>query len=268
MSKKFFISADIEGTTGAGCWESGQKGSKEYEIQRRIMTEEVLAAIKGLRKSCSDCQIVIKDAHASGHNLILADFPENCHLILGWDESPMCMMQGLDSTYDGVLLVGYHSGAGTGQSPLAHTLNSKKYANITLNGAVISEFVISYMTSMLFHVPVLFLSGDEGVCKEAKKYDKSIRTVAVQKGIGDSIISLSPAESVKKIVETSTLAVDRPGFQSEYRFPEAMHLEITYLKHTDAKRSSYYPGCYMTGVNAIGFDTGDFYEILRLLNFV
>ena len=48
MSKKIFISADIEGTTGACTWEDARKGTKEYERQSKIMTEEVLSVVEGI----------------------------------------------------------------------------------------------------------------------------------------------------------------------------------------------------------------------------
>ncbi|MBR7518137.1 M55 family metallopeptidase, partial [Mycobacterium tuberculosis] len=44
---KVYISADIEGVAGVVTPEQGQPGNPEYERARRLMTEEVNAAIEG-----------------------------------------------------------------------------------------------------------------------------------------------------------------------------------------------------------------------------
>ena len=45
---KIFISADIEGVAGVVTPQQGQPGNPEYERARRLMTQEVNAAIEGL----------------------------------------------------------------------------------------------------------------------------------------------------------------------------------------------------------------------------
>jgi D-amino peptidase len=47
-------------------------------------------------------------------------------------------MQELDRTFQAVVLVGYHSGAGTGCSPLEHTYSGNVW-KITLNGRSIMD---------------------------------------------------------------------------------------------------------------------------------
>lgn len=195
--KRIFISADIEGTAGAFLWEAGRKGTEEYNRQCRIMTEEVLAVVESLNEKYESCEIMIKDAHATGNNLDITAFPENCSIISGWDDGPYGMMQELDDSYDFAVLIGYHSGAGTGGAPLAHTLNSRKYSSVELNGVKISEFVLSYYTALMTGVPIALVSGDYALCQEIEVYDQSIYTVAVQEGRGGSVITRSPVYSGK-----------------------------------------------------------------------
>lgn len=267
MSKKIFISADIEGTTGACTWEDARKGTKEYERQSKIMTEEVLSVVEGINGRWKDCEIVIKDAHAAGTNLDAARFPGNCKIISGWDGSPMCMMQGLDRGCDCSVLLGYHSAAGTDGSPLAHTFNPWKYVRIELNGEIMSEFLVSYYTSLYFGVPVAMLSGDEGICTDAVRTDSQIITVAAHKGHGDCVVANTP----RRTQELLACAVNGIREKEEYRLrelPGHFHVRAVYCKHQDALKSSCYPGCRQTDGRTVEFETADFYEVLRLFVFI
>lgn len=191
MSKKIkiYISADIEGTTGACLWDSGRKGTEEYCKQSQIMTKEVLAVVSAINNFYAECEIWIKDAHATGCNLDVTAFPENCIIIRGWDEGPLCMMQGLDESFSKVFLLGYHSEAGSDGSPLAHTLNSKRYSEIRLNGERMSEFLLNYGTSIMFGVPVVLVSGDEHLCNTIKNINPHIKTISSQIGYGGSVVN-------------------------------------------------------------------------------
>ena len=263
--KRIFISADIEGTAGAFLWEAGRKGTEEYNRQCRIMTEEVLAVVESLNEKYESCEIMIKDAHATGNNLDITAIPENCSIISGWDDGPYGMMQELDDSYDFAVLIGYHSGAGTGGAPLAHTLNSRKYSSVELNGVKISEFVLSYYTALMTGVPIALVSGDYALCQEIEVYDQSIYTVAVQEGRGGSVITRSP-EKVKSLLRETVIGMSEPFLRGE--MPDEFHLKIVYYSHSDAVRNSYYPECICTAPKTIEYTTNDFYEILRAFVFI
>jgi len=59
---KVFISADIEGVTGATSWNETDKAHAEYQELREQMTAEVVAACEGAL-SAGVNEIVVKDAH-------------------------------------------------------------------------------------------------------------------------------------------------------------------------------------------------------------
>lgn len=267
MSKKIFISADIEGTTGACVWEAARKGTPEYVRQCQIMTEEIVAVAETINNKWSDCEIVIKDAHASGTNIDITRLPENCRCILGWDESPMCMMQGLNREFDYSILLGYHSAAGTNGSPLAHTFDSGKYNRIELNGEIMSEFLISYYTSIFYGVPVVLLSGDEAICGNAKKTDDQILTVISQSGRGDSVAANSLNQTKKLLKQSTERILNKENYVLK-KLPEYFKVRISYYNHSNALKYSYYPGCRQLDEKTIGFETDNLYEVLRLFVFV
>ena len=118
---KVFISADIEGTAGITNWDEARKPLADYPEHRQQMTREVLAACDGANAAGAR-EILIKDAHATGRNILQADLPENARLVRGWSGHPMSMVQELDKSFDAALFIGYHSKAGDETNPLAHTL--------------------------------------------------------------------------------------------------------------------------------------------------
>ena len=179
---KLYISADIEGIAGVSDWNATSLNSSEFEEARSLMTQEVLAACKGaIKAGCKE--IIIKDAHGSGRNIIPSLLPEWVTLIRGWSGHPYRMMQEIDNTFDATVFIGYHSAAGTTSNPLAHTFK-KNIAHIKINNDVASEFLINSMISALVNVPVAFLSGDEAICNDAKLFNEKIETVMVTRGKG------------------------------------------------------------------------------------
>lgn len=175
---KIFISADIEGITGTTHWDEATKTSPDFAEFSEQMTAEVAAACEGAF-SAGATEIYIKDAHATARNLIATNLPQETQLIRGWSEHPYSMVQELDSAFDAVLMIGYHSRAGSDENPLAHTISGKASA-IKINNLFASEFLIHTYAAALVDVPVVFLSGDEGICTEAKSILPEISTVAVK----------------------------------------------------------------------------------------
>lgn len=264
---KYFISVDIEGSAGALNWNYANKGNAEYEKQKELLTDEVLAVVEGIQAADPEAEIVIKDAHDYGDNLNISRLPEEVTLIMGWDGSPMSMMQGLDESFDGVFLIGYHSEAGSGFTPLSHTMNARKFRRIKLNGEVISEFTISYLTAMREEVPVLFVSGDEDLCKQVKDVNETIETVWVFKGAGDSIITKTPKKGNKELREIAEKAV-RNKKASLTSLPEEYELEIEYNSPQEAFKNSHYPKGELISTHKVKYSFESLEEVLTAFLFL
>jgi len=162
---KIYISADIEGITGIAHWDETEKSKPDYQKFSKQMTEEVKAACEGAINAGAE-EIWIKDAHDSGRNIIAADLPQNIKLIRGWSGHPFSMVQELDESFDALIMIGYHSFGSSSANPLSHTMSSATFNYIKLNEKLASEFLIHSYAAATVGVPVVFLSGDEGLCKE------------------------------------------------------------------------------------------------------
>src|SRR4051812_29304338 len=196
---KVYISADIEGTAGITNWEEADKPHATYQEFRERMTDEVVAACEGAIKAGAK-EILVKDAHDSGRNIIAARLPDCAKLIRGWSGHPFSMVQELDESFDALIFVGYHAKAGSDDNPLAHTLRLR-VAHLAINGEIASEFQIYSYAAALVNVPPVFLSGDAGICGDAQKLVPGIATVPVSRGIGPSTVSIAPSLAVKEIRE-------------------------------------------------------------------
>lgn len=267
MNKKIYISADIEGTAGACNWTLEDRESEEYQRQRNILKKEVLAAVDEINRIEPNCQIMINDAHNTGCNYDVTDFPDNCEIIRGWDDGPLCMMQELNESYDYAIFLGYHSCAGSDFSPLAHTFASRRYAKVILNGELMSEFMINYYIACMFGVPVIMISGDQGICKEALKYDNRMKTAELQFGRGGSVISVSEKKA-EALIRNAIREAFSEVYEKVAKLPDYFAMDITYFSHAEAYKRSYYPGCIRMDTNTVRFESDDFNEVLRALIFL
>ena len=110
---KIFISADIEGVTGITDWAEADLSQPDNVEFRERMTAEVVAACEGaLAAGATD--IVVKDAHWTGRNLLAERLPRQARLLRAWSGHPW--FAGSDARRDWAALraqplagLGYHS---------------------------------------------------------------------------------------------------------------------------------------------------------------
>ena len=263
---KIYISADIEGITGITHWDETEKTKSDYQKFAKQMTDEVKAACEGAIKAGAK-EIWIKDAHDTGRNIIADELPRSIRLVRGWSEHPYLMVQELDESFDALLMIGYHSFSSSGSNPLSHTLSSSALNYIKLNGEYASEFLIHGYAAATMGVPVVFVSGDEGICTEANKVNKNIKTVAVNKGVGNSVISIHPQLAVEKIKEGVESILKGDIDKCKIELPEYFKVKISYKKHISAYKASFYPGMKQNSSTSLVFETDNYFEVLRMLLF-
>ena len=264
---KIYISADIEGITGIAHWDETEKSKSDYQKFAQQMTDEVKAACEGAVNVGVE-EIWIKDAHDSGRNIIAVDLPEIIRLVRGWSKHPYSMVQELDESFDALLMIGYHSFGGSSFNPLSHTLSSSTLNYIKLNGEFASEFLIHSYIAAMVNVPVVFVSGDEGICKEVNKVNKNIKTVAVNKGVGNSVISIHPQLATKKIKEGVESILKGDINKCKVKLPDHFKIELSFKNHGRAYKASFYPKMKQLSSTNVVFESDDYFEVLRMLLFV
>lgn len=262
---KVYISADLEGVACSTTWIETEKNTPDYAPFQKQMTKEVEAAIEGAIAGGAT-EIVLKDAHDSARNIDISNLPENVKIIRGWTGDPMCMVAGLDESFDRAIFIGYHSKGGSHRNPLAHTLVVN--ADVKINGEYASEFLINAYAAALHGVPVAFVSGDVGLTEEIKAVNENIVTLPIKEGIGGATVSISPKLAIsetKRLVEEA-MKVDRDSIKIE--LPKQFNVEIIYRDHTRAYRNSFYPGAKFKPHNTVEYETDNYFDVLRILQFL
>lgn len=272
---KIFISADIEGITGATNWDETINNKPDYRFFQDQMTKEVVAACKGALRAGAT-EIVVKDAHGNARNILLNELPEEVTLLRGWSHHPHGMMDGIDDSFSAAIMIGYHSGAGSGSLPLSHTL-SGGLQEILLNDVPMTEFHISAYTAALFGVPVSFVSADEDMCRIVSEFDPAIRTVWGSSGRGEMVKTLHPAVTVRSIEEEVYQSLLASGDSSDSsrgdrvkvpEVPAQCIMDMTFKIPSRAYKASHYPGMKMLSDVQVRYETADFYKLLQMLMFV
>jgi D-amino peptidase len=263
---KVYISVDIEGIAGINHWDEATKTHPTYSEFRALMTAEAIAACNGAI-AAGATEILLKDAHDSGRNILTEDLPDCVRIIRGWSGHPASMIQELDESFAAAMMIGYHARAGAEGNPLAHTMNLS-VERILLNGTPVSEFVLHSYAAALHGVPVVLVSGDQGICDDVKKLNSNIATVAVSQGIGRSTISIAPKKSRRLIEAAATAALRGNRAACQLQLPASFTLEIVFNNPTNAHAASWYPGASYIGNRTVRFETTAYFEVLRAIKFM
>lgn len=263
---KLFICADIEGTAGILNWDETEKNKPDYAYFQKQMTLEVAAACEGAHEAGVK-DILVRDAHDSARNILPDLLPPYARILRGWASDPACMMTGLDDSFHAAVLTGCHAAAGTDANPLSHTLDTK-IALITINGEAASEAAINSLTAAMHGVPVIAVTGDKGVCADMQKHLPGLMTAPVSCGMGRASVSVHPKRAVETIRETVKKAVLSGGKGCLYAMPPYFEIMIRYKNHADAFRGSFYPGVNKRDAFTLTFESGQWFEVLRMLHFI
>lgn len=263
---KVFMSADIEGITGTTHWDETEKKHPDYAEFQQQMTAEVSAACEGCIEAGAE-EVWVKDAHDSARNIVAARLPDQTRLLRGWSGHPYLMMEGLDGSFAAAMMVGYHSRAGSNASPLAHTMSGSD-VYVKINDRFASEFLLNVYTAALSGVPVVFVSGDAGLCEEARELIPAITSVAVKQGSGEATNNLHPRVAVEKIKAGAAQALAGDVARCRVELPKSFAVEIRYKNHTRAYAKSFFPGAFLKDPFTIGFESRNYFEVLRLMAFV
>lgn len=263
---RIYISADMEGIAGISKWDETIKGKQDYETYREQMSMEVAAACEGAIAAGAD-YILVKDAHEDGKNLIHSILPRNVKVISGWSNHPYGMVEGLDESFDAVIFIGYHCGASSNGSPLAHTLYPDRIKNISINGEDADEFLIHAYACHMIGVPVVAVSGDGELMRHVRAFDPQIKTIALQEGFGGAMVSIHPdlaVERIKRGVKKSLeCRVEHP-----LKKPESFEMIVEFKNHADAYKYSFYPNAEQINEYCVRYISTQYMDLLTFMLFL
>ena len=217
---KIMIRSDIEGVTGVTTYQQADGSA----FGQAMLMHDLAAVIEGLL-STGQHEIVIYDEHTDGQNIDLEQLPPNVMAICGkppyrpdWG--------GIDSSFQAVILVGYHARSSVPDALLGHSY-SRKNLNIRINGTVLGEIGMESAIAGDFDVPVLLVTGDSAGMKEAQEILPGVRTVSVKESMGQfQALCYSPKKTTELLREAAKEIITSPPKVGPLKFEGPIALEI------------------------------------------
>jgi D-amino peptidase len=153
---------------------------------------------------------VVNDAHGPMRNLLPDRLHPAAQLVRGRSK-PMGMLEGLDSSFDAVMCIGFHAKAGAG-GILSHSFMGHEIEDMWLDDRPVGEIGLVHTTAAALGAPVVMISGDDVACAEARAWDQSLFAVAVKDARDRFAGQLRPVtEAREAIEETAQQALDATG---------------------------------------------------------
>jgi len=260
-SMKIFLSSDMEGTAGVVDWEQCIGDGPQAVAGRRLLLDEVNAAIEGALAGGAT-EIVVNDSHSQMRNLPPQALAGQAPYISG-RHKPLYMMQGLDGSFGAVLFVSYHGSVGVAAG-LSHTYNPRAVAEVRLNGTVTGEAGINALVAAHHEVPVVLVTGDRCACEEAAALLPGVHTAVVKEPVGRlAAHSLHPARACALIREVAEKAVATAGQAAPPPLGPAATLEISVRTTDIAEAATWVRGVERAGPRELVISGDDLLSVFR-----
>ena len=195
---KILIAVDMEGVTGVTTWDQVTPGHPEYARFRKLMTQDVNAAIRGAYEAGAD-EAIVADGHWNASNILIEELDPRARLNSG-SPSPFSMMQGIDESVNGVFFIGYHARNGSTEAVLDHTWSSKTVANVWLNDILTGEYGLNAAVAGHFGVPVIMVSGDQTACGQMAELLGNVETAIVKQASGRFAADCLPPQVTEDMI--------------------------------------------------------------------
>ena len=229
---KVAIWCDMEGVAGICHWDQVSHDKPMYQEGRKLLTNEVNAAVRGAKKAGAT-QITVVDGHGAGGGYTFYSFiPEllekGADYVFGhrWG----CHVDSLMDGCDALLMLATHAKAGTPNGVLCHTISGSTWYSMKINGVEYGETALMAGVAGSFNIPTIFASGDEAVCEEVKAMlGQRVVTCAVKKGLGRyTMQTLAPYDACHLIEEKVYEAIQQKKWPKPLKFRSPVKLEVEF----------------------------------------
>jgi len=195
---KIYINTDLEGISGVFKFAQTREKDTPLNIQAcEYFMEDVAAVVQGLRDAGAT-EVVVLDGH--GTQAVIPHLMDpGATYITGKPRPGAGNLTGLDESFDGMIMLGFHAMMGTPDGVLNHTQSSKPENRYWYNGRESGELAQNAIIAGHFGVPPIMVSGDEATCREAKEFfGTDFVTVAVKDGLSREAAELYPFDLTRR----------------------------------------------------------------------
>jgi D-amino peptidase len=263
--KKVYISVDLEGIAGVVANTQTSPNGLNYEWARKQMLAETNAAIEGAFAGGAT-EVLVNDSHGPQTNLRPDEVDRRASLITG-QPKPLGMTQGLDSTFDAAVYIGYHAPGSTANAVHGHTFSGALKV-VLLNGKEVGEYGLNAMMAGYWGVPVVFISGDRAVVEMAQDFIPGVDGLAVKEAIGFfAAKTMNPFEAREKISVGVRAALVKRIARQPVKLGASITLQIELDELSHADQVALIPGITRNGrtVSYTSTDPMTIYKVSRLI---
>lgn len=264
-ARKVFISADMEGISGIAGPDQLSASGAEYNRSRKLMADDVNAAIRGARAGGA-AEIVVNDSHGSMRNLRLEDLEQGVRLI-SHSFKRHGMMEGLDESFDAVIFIGYHAKADSPHGLFAHT-GSGIVRDVRVNGQSVGEGGLNTMVAAWYGVPVVLVTGDDAAVAEVGTIASGARRVAVKRAINQRAVELRPLDEVRREIEGAAREGVAGATRIQPRRETAYRVELQFRETLIPQVAEILPQMERPAADTLRFTASEMpraYALVRLL---
>ncbi|MCC7519456.1 MAG: M55 family metallopeptidase [Verrucomicrobiae bacterium] len=239
MNKIIFSITDMEGLSDVDRYEQcyGPRGQPDYEHGRVQLTEDTNAAIAGAFDAGAT-EVRVLDGHGYNQNQgFRRDLLDPRATLVWFAGVDPTRFEGFDESVAAVMMVGQHSMAGTPGAFLAHTqflpTHLKRYR---VNGVEYGELGQCALFASDYGVPLIYLTGDDAACAEAKRQFPWVVTTPVKHGTGWETCELFPTDKVRAQIRADVARAVRSIRSAQiFKLPIPLEIMIDWVKteHAD-----------------------------------
>lgn len=235
QSLKIYIAVDSEGPTGVEQYWARNLDPEDprFRQYRELMTADVNAAIDGCF-AAGATEVYVKDDGFQDENLLPNRLDRRARLLPGGTP----LLTGLDESFDGVMLVGFHAMEGAEDGVLAHTWSSgrrRRYWFNDVEGGEVAAYAI--VAGHDHRLPIIMATGCTGLCREVQQLlGEQVVTVAVKRQGESGAVELYPPEETQRaIADGARRAVEQIAEYKPYlvKFPLHVRLQLENKAVTD-----------------------------------
>ncbi len=255
---KIFLLTDLEGVAGVATFDDTAPSGRDYERSKSLLTGEINAAVTGiLATSAADIWVV--DGHGCGG----INYPE-LHPEAKWIAGKGIFHALNYTDFDAVLFVGQHARNGAPRAHLNHTMDSRSIVEVKINNVPVGEFGLWAGFFGQMSVPILFLSGDQAACEEARALIPELVTVAVKVGLErEAAVHLSPQKARALIQAGTQSALERRAQIAPLRFTPPFQMTVEYLDTAQAQRQALNKMGQLIHPRIVALESTDYFKLIH-----
>ena len=212
---------------------------------------------------------MVNDGHGTMDNLSASRLdPRACLVVSNGAYKEYGMMEGLDSSFDGVCFIGYHCRSNT-HGVMAHTIWGSLVRSISVNGEELGESGINARLAWEYGVPVVLVSGDDLLKEQLKEeLHMPFAYVETKKAISSQCALSCSWQMLEERYERAVSSMEALCVQSPAVIKKPYTVDITFHQERNADFVSRMDGVTRMSDCMVRIQKNSYDEVYKYLRFV